>query len=91
MNNERITRQQGAFLLAGVPEVEGSNPFGKCPFDIKPLLSKVEDDGLKWSIPIPKERKATLLQELDALGINHGFLFPVLEHQATYIRDKYII
>ena len=91
MNNERIKRQQGAFLIAGVPEIEGSNPFGKCPFNIKPLLSKVEDDGLKWSISVPKERKPILLQELDALGINRGFLFPELEHQATYIRDKYII
>ncbi len=91
MNNERIKRQQGAFLIAGIPEIEGNNPFEKCPFDIKPLLSKVEDDGLNWSIAIPKEKKAILLQELDALGINRGFLFPELEHQATHIRDKYII
>ena len=90
MNNERIKRQQGAFLIAGMPEIEGRNPFEKNPFDIKPLLSKVEDDGLKWSIPVPKERKVILLQELDAVGINRGFLFPELEHQATFIRDKYI-
>lgn len=91
MNNERIQRQQGAFLIAGIPEIQGSNPFEKCPFDIKPLLFKVEDDGLKWSIPVPRKVKAILLQELDALGINRGFLFPELEHQAAYIRDKYII
>lgn len=90
MNNERIRRQQGSFLIAGMPEIDGGNPFEKCSFDIKPLLSKVEVDGLKWSIPVPKGKKSILLQELDALGINRGFLFPELEHQATYIRDKYI-
>ena len=91
LNNERIKRQQGVFLLMGIPEVEGSNPFGKCPFDIKPLLPKVEDDGLEWHISVPKAHKTALLQELDAIGINSGFLFPELEHQARYIKSKYMI
>lgn len=91
LNNERIKRQQGAFLLFGVPEVDGSNPFEKCPFDIKPLLSEIEADGLEWKITIPKEHKTVLIQELDAVGINSGFLFPELEHQAEYVRNKYQI
>jgi hypothetical protein len=90
LNNERIKRQQGAFLLMGIPEIEGSNPFAKCPFDIKPYLSKIKDDGLEWRISIPKEHKPILLQELDAVGINSGFLFPELDHQAEYVRSKYV-
>lgn len=91
LNNERIKRQQGTFLLMGVPEIEGRNPFEKGPFDIKSLLTKVEDDGLEWRILIPKAHKSVLLQELDAIGINSGFLFPELEHQAKYIKNKYTV
>lgn len=38
---------------------------------------------------IPKEDKGQLLKELESFGINHGFLFPELEHQAAYIKNKY--
>jgi hypothetical protein len=46
-------------------------------------------DGISRSIIIPKEEKNHLLKELDALGVNHAFLFPELEHQAIYIKNKY--
>ncbi|NQX48379.1 FRG domain-containing protein [Paenibacillus tritici] len=89
MNNERIKRQQGAFIIVGIRGDQSSNPFQKTEFDLKPLLVKDFDDGIGRSIIIPKDEKAKLLLELETFGINHGFLFPELEHQAAYIKNKY--
>lgn len=89
LNNERIKRQHGAFLVVGMRGDDSGNPFQKTMFDLKPLLIRDYDDGISRSIIIPKEYKPELLKELDAFGINHGFLFPELEHQAAYIKDKY--
>lgn len=89
LNNERIKRQHGTFLIVGMKSNESENPFQKSMFDLKPILIHDYEDGIRRSIIIPKDDKSNLLKELDALGINHGFLFPELEHQAAYIKDKY--
>ena len=89
LNNERIKRQHGAFVIVGIRADDNGNPFQKAKFDLKPTLVKGFDDGISRSIIIPKEDKINLLKELEIFGINHGFLFPELEHQATYIRNKY--
>ena len=44
---------------------------------------------IEKSIIIPVEEKMQLLSELDAIGINESFLFPELEHQAAYIKQKF--
>lgn len=88
-NNERIKRQQGAFLLVGLCGQAGSNPYQKERFDLKPLLTRDMGDDVKRTICIPKEHKQQLLQELEILGISHAFLFPELEHQASYLRKKH--
>ena len=88
-NNERIRRQCGAFMVAGIHDNEEGNLFQKAVFDLKPLLVRDFEDGIFRSIIIPKETKSQLIKELDALGINHAFLFPELEHQTMYLRNKY--
>lgn len=89
LNNERIKRQHGAFIIVGIRGDDSGNPFQKTEFDLKPLLVKDFNDGISRSIIIPKEDKGQLLKELESFGINHGFLFPELEHQAAYIKNKY--
>jgi len=92
LNNERIKRQHGAFIIFGIRGDDSGNPFQKTEFDLKPLLGKDLldlDEGIHRSIIIPKEDKGQLLTELETFRINHGFLFPELEHQAAYIRNKY--
>jgi hypothetical protein len=88
-NNERIKRQHGAFVVVGIHGREDGNPYQKVCFNLKPLLVKNFGDGISRSIIIPKEQKRQLITELDAFGINHAFLFPELEHQAIYIRNKH--
>jgi hypothetical protein len=87
MNNERIKRQSGAFALVGVRQDDRS--FEKTKFDLRELVMIKENEGIERSIVIPKEYKVPLLDELDVIGINKAFLFPELEHQATYIISKY--
>ena len=58
---------------------------------MKILLDTKKSEELENSILIPKEGKSGLLKELDAIGINHAFLFPELEYQAAYIRQKHMI
>lgn len=89
LNNERIRRQHGAFLVVGIHGSTEGNPYQKVVFDLKPHLVKDFEDKISRSIVIPKEKKSRLLCELETFGINQAFLFPELEHQATYIKNKY--
>jgi len=88
-NNERIKRQQGAFLIVGFCGKEGNNPYQKEHFDLKPLLIKSAGDEVERSLIIPQKHKKQLLVELEAIGINHAFLFPELEHQTSYLKRKH--
>lgn len=96
LNNERIRRQHGAFIITGITVGEEGNLFQKERFDLKPLLVRRFDDfgdsdtkPIERSIIIPKESKDKILSELNVLGINQAFLFPELEYQAAYIKGKY--
>jgi len=89
MNNERIRRQRGLFVIVGIHGESGVNPFQKVEFDLKEFVVKDYGDGIPRSTIIRKEDKSIIMQELDALGINQGFLFPEFEHQAQYIRQKF--
>ncbi len=88
-NNNRIKRQQGAFLLFGLDPNSEMFLSKKTIFDEKPLLQDKIEEGIESFIKIPKEEKNKILEELDAIGINHSFLFPELEHQATYLKNKF--
>lgn len=88
-NNNRIKRQQGAFLLFGLDPNSEMFLNKKTVFDEKPLLQEKYEEGITSFIKIPQEAKTNLLKELDAIGINHSFLFPELEHQASYLKNKF--
>ena len=64
--------------------------FQKETFDIKKSIITDLNDGICRSFVIPAGAKEKILGELDSIGINHAFLFPELEHQASYIRQKYL-
>ena len=89
LNNERIKRQHGVLVLFGICGKESENIYQKTAFDLKSSVIMDVGDGIERSIIIPKEEKNQLLWELDAIGINESFLFPELEHQATYIKQKF--
>jgi len=84
LNNERIRRQHGAFLVVGIHGGIEGNPYQKIVFDLKPYLIKDFEDKILRSIIIPKKEKGRLLNELKVFGIHQAFLFPELEHQTMY-------
>ncbi|MEE4577419.1 FRG domain-containing protein [Paenibacillus polymyxa] len=89
-NNERIKRQNGAFLLLGI-DTEQKDYFLKNTFDLKNQLVKDFGDGIPRSLIIPKDSKKSILRELDIIGINESFVYPELEHQTAYIKSKHNI
>lgn len=48
------------------------------------------NDKFLKSFVIPQEYKSKIKDELNRLGIHKGALFPELEHQTSYINEKYM-
>lgn len=85
LNNERLIRQSGAFLLCGQCNIafDKENP-GKSV--IQKASGSVASEFDECIFRIPAEQKEAILEELDFYNINEGALFPELEHQMTYIK-----
>ena len=85
LNNERLIRQSGAFLLCGQCNIawNQSDP-GKSV--IQKASGSVASEFEEGVFRIPAEQKEAILEELDFYNINEGALFPELEHQMTYIK-----
>ncbi|MFZ2726494.1 MAG: FRG domain-containing protein [Methylococcaceae bacterium] len=96
LNNERIRRQQGAFLLFSplTPYYDYNN--SKAP----PIIKKFKRHSLyepieyieKQSIIINAKSIDNILKELENdFGITKGYIYPELEHQAKDIMSLYPI
>lgn len=81
LNNSRIVKQSGAFLLFGIDNCK-SNP-ARVP-NTWILNNRQEID-----LQIKHGRKRAILKDLDALGINDSTLYPELEQQSKYIKQLY--
>ena len=81
LNNARISRQQGCFLLFGIER--GKVSPAAIPNEWQPFAS----NGQK--ILVKAESKAAIMQELQSFGISKRTLFPELEAQATEIMEQY--
>ena len=94
--NQRIQQQSGAFLLFGMSlrkpksnEIMFPGSMFFCELDteqeknICPIIKKIR---------IPAQYKQNIMEELDLLNINEGFLFPELEYQSKnvvqYVQKK---
>jgi len=74
MINSRITNQQGAFLLSGLT------------FNDDDAEDKIKDRMSQIHIIIPADKKASILRELDAIGINQATIYPNLDKIAGYLK-----
>lgn len=83
-SNDRLVRQSGMFLLAGCFSVQGDS---ENTFVVEKERKDFKDffDGFFY---IDGENKYDFLQELDRCNINEATLFPELEHQLSYIKNK---
>lgn len=74
LNNERIVRQEGAFLLFGMGKKKDkmSTPAFECS-----------------EIVIDKDAKLSILEELNVLGVNEASLFPETDKVMQQIKRDY--
>ncbi|MHA3611360.1 FRG domain-containing protein [Yersinia enterocolitica] len=81
MDNPRIIRQDGAFLLFGVDG--GKEWYSELGDTFKP-------ENMYPSILISKEGKRKIRMHLEDLGISGSAIYPEIEHVANYLKEKYI-
>lgn len=74
MINSRITNQQGAFLLCGLTLNEDE------------AEKKIKDRMSQIHLIIPADKKASILRELDSIGINQASIYPNLDKIASYLK-----
>ena len=87
LNNERLVRQSGSFLICGKYNVQLKEKIGQSI--VKRAYSDVQDEFELQCFRIPAGRKSVILEELSFYNINEGTLFPELEHQMAYIKGNY--
>ena len=83
LDNPRILKQSGAFLLFGVRStkiIQADVPYTW-------IMNKTER---KLNIVIPANKKPLIRKELDLIGINESTLFPELDYQAKYLMRLYM-
>ena len=76
LDNPRIIRQEGAFLLFGIDKT-------------KQTPAKLEDKTVIRRLRVSKEKKKVLLMQLKSLGISDATLFPEIEKVAGHIKAMY--
>lgn len=95
LDNPRIIRQQGAFLIFGVKEKEssaiGSGESIKSMAKINDnwIIRGKKTEGENQRIIIESESKKQILKELEMLGINEATLFPEIDIVAKYVKTQY--
>lgn len=85
-NNERLSRQCGMFLLAGCFNFVYTESISES--SIEKGYKDLRDEFDRKFFYISGEKKKEILEELDTYNINEVTLFPELEHQLSYIKNK---
>lgn len=80
MDNPRIIRQDGAFLLFGVSGTKMSPAIVPPEYFANENASRI--------LVIPQEKKR-MLKQLETLGITQGTIYPEIERVAEYIKTTY--
>lgn len=76
-NNNRIVKQDGAFILCGL---QGKNNS----------LAKFRYKSHGKKVVVLIENKNKILEQLDVFSVNRATLFPEIECVSEYIKDKYL-
>jgi len=77
LNNARIIKQDGAFLLFGINET-------------KKECAKIPKDYILQTINIDKNSKSKIIKNLEILGISKDKIYPELDTTASYLKDKFL-
>ena len=80
LNNDRIVRQQGCFIMCGM------NPENiyKPPKDLYDFFKRSDDGVANFYYVLPKN-KVDILKELKVLGMDEYYFFPELEREIKVV------
>lgn len=88
-NNDRIIRQDGLFIVAGL----GMNPAQEEYKHIQNSINKhrftIEDDNTPIRYIIPAQYKKNIAFELSLMGISKQYIYPELESISSHIKKEY--
>lgn len=82
LDNQRIIKQSGAFLLFGINETKLK------PAMIKVSYYKKDEDGHRVRLLIAQNGKNTILNELAELSISEATLFPEIDKVSSYLKSQ---
>lgn len=85
-SNNRIIKQSGAFLIFGINEEKNNHASLPKNWIVD---EDVNQNKEKIDFTVDKDMKKEILKELDTLGINESTLFPELDNQARYLKNRY--
>lgn len=85
-SNERLTRQSGAFVIPTFINFVNNRNIYQSP--ITKSYKTMNEEFSKETIIVPAKNKLSVRNELDFFNINEATLFPELEHQMTYIKQR---
>jgi len=80
LDNPRIIKQDGAFLLFGVDGEKGK------PASVPDNYLLTSDE---FKIVIRGSDKIKILEQLESLGITRSTIYPEIEHVAGFLKDRY--
>lgn len=76
-SNPRIIKQDGAFFIFGIHDQK------------KSCSRKLDVFSTMRTFVIPQDKKESILNELEKMGINEATLFPEINKMSTFIKKKY--
>ncbi len=82
-NNKRILAQQGAFIMTPFYQYNDGYFYRLANIDYRDKKYNI----FTSSINIQADKKDSILNELDELGINQASIFPEIEHIVEYINN----
>lgn len=86
-SNERLTRQNGAFIIPSAIKIIGDDlKGGNCL--VRKSRCDLDEEFEDSYFIVPAEKKERIRDELDFLNINEATLFPEFEHQLVYLQNK---
>lgn len=83
--NQRIVKQDGAFIICGLSDFVSSGKGS-----MKLSLNKFRYKQHNKAIIVLIEDKSGIMNELEAFSINRATLFPEIDSVAKYIAEKYM-
>lgn len=89
LDNPRIVRQHGAFLIFGTKEKAISLYANKVLKGEVNSMPQVPSEWIKTKIGIDAKSKEDILKELSQLGIDKSTLFPEIDKVAEYIKENF--